>query len=159
MHIRQAANINNTKTAGNTKCRSGNSCDYREGTTYSWCYTDYSNYWDYCCTGPCTTDTRTFLWCPSGDKRQFCGSDATRDVSGRKCLDTHTCGIHLDYNVLGLVSALWCLVDLVGNWGYCCAPFSLCGKYGESYNWCTTSPFTKVSYAGMDLNWQYCTIN
>ncbi|KAL3878127.1 hypothetical protein ACJMK2_030549 [Sinanodonta woodiana] len=155
IYLRQAGNMDNTWTAGNTKCRPSTRCDFHGGTSYSWCYTDYSNNWDYCCTGPCNSNGKPYLWCQSGDTFQYCGDGGSRDISGRKCLNTHRCGVHMDTSTarLNVPDRYWCLVDINGNWGFCCAPFSPCGKHGKTYNWC------RVDVVSLGLDEKSCTIN
>ncbi|KAL3878184.1 hypothetical protein ACJMK2_030553 [Sinanodonta woodiana] len=153
VYLPEAANMDKTRTAGNTKCRSQSECGYHDGVNYSWCYTDYSDNWDYCCTGECTTEGATFLWCQSGLQAQYCGNTNTKDVNGRKCLGTHTCGTHMEDIYSPFADYYWCYVDMNANWGYCCSPFSNCGKHGESYNWCNTSRSSDSN------SWDYCNIN
>ncbi|KAK3578037.1 hypothetical protein CHS0354_039584 [Potamilus streckersoni] len=148
LYLQQKAQyMDQTITAGNTRCRSNNKCGFHSGTGYSWCYTDYSNNWDYCCTGICSFVQNGFYWCPSGEVWQYCGSHLYKDIEGRPCLETHLCGLH---NEDGDMVNYWCLVDLAGNWGYCCAPYSLCEKHGMDYLWC----YTTRSSSG--TKWQYC---
>ncbi|KAL3835862.1 hypothetical protein ACJMK2_021323 [Sinanodonta woodiana] len=122
-------------TAGRTLCRANTSCDNYQGTSYSWCYTDFSNRWDYCCDGECNYHDKTYLWCSAGDTWQYCGNCLTRDLQGRPCLDTFPCGVH-NNELKQVMSYYWCYVDLNGNWDYCCAPHRKCRKGSKSYNWC-----------------------
>ncbi|KAL3878126.1 hypothetical protein ACJMK2_030550 [Sinanodonta woodiana] len=150
MYVRQFAN---TFTAGITRCRPDNQCGYHGRTNYFWCYTDYSNYWDYCCTGTCIQDFDSEFVCASGTTLTRCGNGANKDVSGRKCLDTHQCGLHMETHLLSSPTYYWCLVDLDENWGYCCSPFNKCGKHEKSYDWCKTGVYES------DGHWQYCNTN
>ncbi|KAL3836084.1 hypothetical protein ACJMK2_021537 [Sinanodonta woodiana] len=135
-------------TAGRTKCRGGALCARRQNPDYSWCYTDYSGGWDYCCTAECTYVGDT-LKCASGSRSQYCGNTRTLDIEGRPCLPTFPCGVH--YNELKERDFYyWCYVDLNANWGFCCAPHSKCEKGTYSSAWC---------YIGADRSnkgWDYC---
>lgn len=135
-------------TAGNSLCRYGDKCGYH-GYKYSWCYTSFSNHWDYCCTGPCGRAGGTdYWWCRSGSKWQYCG-DSGRVVGteGKSCLPSHPCGVH---NEDGKAKYYWCLKDNNRNYQYCCQPEDSCSTKGYSYNWCYTG-WKK------DTSWQYCT--
>ncbi|KAL3836093.1 hypothetical protein ACJMK2_021546 [Sinanodonta woodiana] len=127
-------------TAGRTKCRRDENCGYHQKTDYSWCYTDYSDGWDYCCTGICSYYTNS-LECPSGSQRQYCGSVRKSDIQGRPCLDTFPCGIHKNELQKGN-TYYWCYVDLDGNWDFCCAPHSGCQKRSSRSAWCNVEAST-----------------
>ncbi|XP_045157066.2 uncharacterized protein LOC123523457 [Mercenaria mercenaria] len=121
-------------TAGITRCRSGNRCGYH-GYSYSWCYVDFSNSWDYCCTGSCGFGSNTnYMWCSSGSTWQYCGKAGRRDVEGRLCLKGFPCGMHQE---IGKANYYWCYTDSSRNWGKCCQPWdqckSKCGKYSACY--------------------------
>ncbi|KAL3835860.1 hypothetical protein ACJMK2_021321 [Sinanodonta woodiana] len=137
-------------TAGRTLCWANTQCDNHLEQPYKWCYTDYSNRWDYCCNGDCNFHGKTYLWCYAGLKHwQYCGNCLTYDVQGRKCLINMPCGVHKNELKAG-DSFYWCYVDLNLNWDYCCAPHSRCGQGAESYDWC---------YVGTDITsdaWRYC---
>ncbi|KAL3836070.1 hypothetical protein ACJMK2_021523 [Sinanodonta woodiana] len=134
-------------TAGNTRCRHDNKCGFHQRTRYSWCYTNYSGGWGYCCTDYCRLHPRDYYWCPSGNWVEHCGGYQTKDVSGRPCLEDHVCGMHYEEGENG---SYWCYVDLNGNWGYCCAVLSPCDYRGKSYTWCYISGYTTHPF------WQYC---
>ncbi|KAL3836077.1 hypothetical protein ACJMK2_021530 [Sinanodonta woodiana] len=134
-------------TAGNTRCRLDNTCGFHKRTTYSWCYTDYSNNWGYCCTDTCRLKGKDFFWCPSGDTYQHCGGTRTSDVLGRPCLKDHQCGMHFEEGQSGFH---WCFVDLNLNWGYCCTVLETCDYHDESYKWCYISGYRRNN------KWQYC---
>ncbi|KAL3836090.1 hypothetical protein ACJMK2_021543 [Sinanodonta woodiana] len=122
-------------TSGNTKCRGDDICNDSLNITSSWCYTDYSDNWDYCCTSKCDYNGEKFLWCQSGVFWQYCGNNRTTDIQGRACLETYPCGAHS--NDLSPDDAYyWCYVDLDGNWDYCCAPHTPCSFYSKNYAWC-----------------------
>ncbi|KAL3836092.1 hypothetical protein ACJMK2_021545 [Sinanodonta woodiana] len=125
----------NQFTAGNTKCRGNEDCGYHKGTKYSWCYTDYSDNWDYCCTTRCGYDGEEYLWCQSGDQWQYCGNNRTTDVQGRSCLKTYPCGVHKN-ELRSIDRYYWCYVDLNGTFDVCCAPHSPCLKRVSRTPWC-----------------------
>ena len=133
-------------TAGNTVCREDSPCGNR-GYSYSWCYTDYSNNWEYCCVGPCDYQGATFKWCNIGNTWEYCGSypsgDESKDVKQRPCLSNYPCGKHGAYP-----RTYWCYVDANKNWDWCCSPESSCDYHGEIYKWCYT---TDRGYF-----WAYC---
>ncbi|KAL3836094.1 hypothetical protein ACJMK2_021547 [Sinanodonta woodiana] len=136
-------------TAGRTKCRGSENCGYHLQKDYSWCYTDYSDNWDFCCTGLCVYYDDS-LACPSGSMRQFCGSNRISDIQGRRCLDNYPCGVHKnDINVVDRY--YWCYVDLDGNWDYCCAPHSVCKIHDRS-----VIPWCFVSASTLDKFWMKC---
>ncbi|KAK3591233.1 hypothetical protein CHS0354_003867 [Potamilus streckersoni] len=137
-------------TAGNTVCRTNEICRFHQQADYMWCHTDYSNNWDYCCTGDCGyNDARNYLWCPSGSRWQYCGNDRTRDVYGRFCLETFKCGVHKE-DLRDGDYYFWCYVDLNKNWGLCCAPHSPCKKRFSSSPWCY------ISASKLGRSWQRC---
>ena len=133
-------------TAGNSLCRQDHKCG-KYGKSFSWCYTDYSNNWDYCCTDSCATRGENYLWCHSGSRWQYCGDAGTVNVKGRHCLPSSPCGLHLDVNAN--TNYYWCYEDNNKNWQYCCQPTCPCNWYSEGYKWC---------YTGYKLHtkWQYC---
>ncbi|KAL3835855.1 hypothetical protein ACJMK2_021316 [Sinanodonta woodiana] len=122
-------------TAGRTLCRPNKYCGNHQQTSYSWCYTDFSDRWDYCCDGECNYYGGTYLWCSVGSTWQYCGNCLKKDVQGRQCLLTFPCGVHKNELEQG-DRYYWCYVDLDGNWDYCCAPHSKCGFHSKSYTWC-----------------------
>ncbi|KAL3835911.1 hypothetical protein ACJMK2_021372 [Sinanodonta woodiana] len=125
-------------TAGRTMCRNNHFCGTHDNTPFSWCYTDFSDNWDYCCTGECNYYGYDYLWCKSGIRWQYCGSCLKKDVKGRQCLATFPCGLHLELG--GKEDRYyWCYVDLDKNWEYCCAPHSQCAQRGYKYFWCLIS--------------------
>ena len=137
-------------TAGNSLCRVDSPCG-NHGYSYSWCYTDYSNNWEYCCVGPCYHHGGTigYKWCNVGSTWEYCGSyfsgdhDEVRDVKQRPCLPNYPCGKH------GASSRrYWCYVDANKNWDYCCSPESACDYHGGTYKWCYT--------ADNGYHWDYC---
>ncbi|KAK3592315.1 hypothetical protein CHS0354_000870 [Potamilus streckersoni] len=122
-------------TAGNTMCRPNNVCGFQQKTNYKWCYTDYSDNWDYCCIGACDFQGTTYMWCQTGKRWTYCGEYLKHDIQGRPCLFTFPCGLHQE--VTGKTQRFyWCYVDVAHNWDYCCAPWSECKKHGFTYNWC-----------------------
>ncbi|KAL3847331.1 hypothetical protein ACJMK2_018246 [Sinanodonta woodiana] len=123
------------KTAGNSFCRSDHTCGYHEGQAYSFCYVDYSDNWDYCCTGKCDYHEYSYLWCASGNKWQYCGDAGLISIDGTPCHYLHPCGMHQEK---GKDSTYWCYVDHRLNWRRCCAPSSKCDYYGYNYKWCYT---------------------
>ena len=133
-------------TAGNSLCRQDHKCG-KYGESFSWCYTDYSNNWDYCCTDSCATRGENYLWCHSGSRWQYCGDAGMVNVVGRHCLPSSPCGLHLDVNAN--TNYYWCYEDNNKNWQYCCQPTCPCNWYSEGYTWC---------YTGYKLHtkWQYC---
>ncbi|KAL3835851.1 hypothetical protein ACJMK2_021312 [Sinanodonta woodiana] len=136
-------------TAGRTMCRSNNACGQHGGTSYTWCYTDFADGWDYCCTGECNYNGETYLWCSSGNTWQYCGNCLKTDIQGRPCLLTFPCGVHKNY-LPETDRYYWCYVDLDKNWDYCCAPHSKCGYHSWNFNWC---------YIGADTTndvWRTC---
>ena len=53
-------------TAGNSICRPNHPCGYH-GEKYSWCYVDFNDNWEYCCTGNCGHNgDYKYNWCNSG---------------------------------------------------------------------------------------------
>ncbi|KAL3835850.1 hypothetical protein ACJMK2_021311 [Sinanodonta woodiana] len=122
-------------TAGRTMCRTNSVCGYEQGTSYKWCYTDFSNTWDYCCTGECNYYGAKYLYCSVGSTWQYCGNCLKKDIKGRPCLLTFPCGVHKKELIEGN-RYYWCYVDLDLNWDYCCAPHSKCGYHSTSFNWC-----------------------
>jgi len=135
-------------TAGNTLCRSDNRCGYHD-QQYSWCYVDFSNNWDYCCTETCDFHGQNYLWCKSGSgsKWQYCGKGGDMDIKHHRCVANYPCGVHQE---IGKKSYYWCYKDLNKNWDYCCQPWHSCGKHGRAYNWCYTG-YTR------DSSMQKCT--
>ncbi|KAL3835856.1 hypothetical protein ACJMK2_021318 [Sinanodonta woodiana] len=136
-------------TAGRTFCRSNAKCEQELETSFSWCYTDFSDRWDYCCTGECNYYGENYLWCSVGSTWQYCGNCLKKDVQGRECLATFPCGMHKNELKSGSLY-YWCYVDLDGNWEYCCAPHSKCSMQSKAYNWC---------YVGGDITsstWSEC---
>ncbi|KAK3592316.1 hypothetical protein CHS0354_000872 [Potamilus streckersoni] len=123
-------------TAGNTMCRRDNKCGYHQRQRYKWCYTDYSDNWDFCCTGECWwNQNASYMWYQSGIRWTYCGGEQIHDIQNRECLLTFPCGLHQE--VTGKTQRYyWCYVDLAHNWDYCCAPDSPCEKRGYSYYWC-----------------------
>ncbi|KAK3609547.1 hypothetical protein CHS0354_019558 [Potamilus streckersoni] len=139
----------NTYTAGNTKCKYGTSCEYYESGKYSYCYTEYT--WDFCCTGPCEiSDSRTFMYCPTGELSTICGSSGNRTVDGKTCIESHPCGIHeTDKSFL---DTYWCRTDNNHWWEHCCNPLDPCRDRGDGYgNWCYTGLII-----GTGNKWEYC---
>ncbi|KAK3600450.1 hypothetical protein CHS0354_037856 [Potamilus streckersoni] len=137
-------------TAGNTKCRIDNKCGYHQGTEYSWCYTDYSDKYGYCCIDRCRKEDKPYFWCSAGKSWkhwQYCGGYEVTDVTGRPCLETHKCGAHYEDGENGFH---WCFVDLNRNWGYCCSPNHFCDRHGGEYPWCY------ITIRDYDMNWRYC---
>lgn len=134
------------RTAGNTMCREDSPCGNR-GYSYSWCYTDYSNHWEYCCVGPCDYQDLSHKWCNVGSTWEYCGGypsgDESKDVKQRPCVQNYPCGKHGVYP-----RNYWCYVDADKNWDYCCSPESKCDFHGESYKWCYT--------ADGEYFWAYC---
>ncbi|KAL3836085.1 hypothetical protein ACJMK2_021538 [Sinanodonta woodiana] len=122
-------------TAGNSECRWNEKCGYHGDVRYSWCYTDYSDSWDYCCTSQCDFDEQNYKTCISGNTRQYCGQSGEIDIQGRPCLENHPCGVHTN-DLRGSARYYWCYVDLNENWDFCCAPHSPCEKRSSSYTWC-----------------------
>ncbi|KAL3847341.1 hypothetical protein ACJMK2_018256 [Sinanodonta woodiana] len=133
-------------TAGNTLCRADQKCDFHQGVTYKYCYVDYSNNWDYCCTGDCDYHGYTYMWCDSGDQWQYCGDPGETNIDGRPCHYAYPCGMHQEKS---RASSYWCYVDHKLNWNRCCSPSSKCDYHGYSYKWCYTG-YKK------ETNWQYC---
>ncbi|KAL3847367.1 hypothetical protein ACJMK2_018282 [Sinanodonta woodiana] len=134
------------KTAGNSFCRPGQTCGYQEGKRYSFCYVDYSNNWDYCCTGPCDYHGKSYMWCLSGYKWQYCGDAGYLNIDGIPCYHSHPCGMHQEASK---ESDYWCYVDHKLSWNRCCAPSSKCDYHGLSYKWCYTG-YKK------DTDWYEC---
>ncbi|KAL3847363.1 hypothetical protein ACJMK2_018278 [Sinanodonta woodiana] len=139
--------ISNNKTAGNSFCRWDQTCGFHEKQPYSFCYVDYSNRWDYCCTGECDYHGYSYLHCKTGNTWQYCGEAGTMDIDGRPCHYLHPCGMHLEAKT---ASTYWCYVDHRKNYGICCQPSSSCDNHGESYKWCWTGYKKETS-------WKYCT--
>ncbi|KAK3591196.1 hypothetical protein CHS0354_003822 [Potamilus streckersoni] len=136
-------------TAGNTLCRGNNYCDFHQSTKYTWCFTDYSDSWDYCCTGSCDFHQNSYVWCQTGTEWAYCGGNQTYDIQARHCLATFPCGLHQE--VPGNDERhFWCYVDLRLNWDYCCAPWNTCDKHGYSYNWCY------IMNSKLSDKWQEC---
>ncbi|KAL3836091.1 hypothetical protein ACJMK2_021544 [Sinanodonta woodiana] len=141
IHCVEAEDVVNTLaesnqfTAGNTKCRGNDVCRNQQNKNYHWCYTDYSDNWDYCCTSQCVYAGATYLWCQSGAWWQYCGHNGTTDIQGRPCIKTAPCGVHKN-DLISSNKYYWCYVDLNGNWDFCCAPHSKCKDISDSYGWC-----------------------
>ncbi|KAL3836071.1 hypothetical protein ACJMK2_021524 [Sinanodonta woodiana] len=134
-------------TAGNTQCRHDNICGYHQNTKYSWCYTDYSDRWGYCCTSLCLFAGREYQRCYSGNTWQYCGNYRTYTITGKPCLLNHPCGMHYEE---GEINFVWCYIDLNQNYEYCCREFSACSEHGEKYTWCYISGFRTHT------EWDYC---
>ncbi|KAL3837060.1 hypothetical protein ACJMK2_022447 [Sinanodonta woodiana] len=106
-------------TISNVPCRNNHRCE-RHGYSYTWCYTDSRDNWDYCCDTPCAYDKTNALLCKSGSYVKFCGSPGIQTVFLETCVDWWPCGHH-DYNYY------WCYTDNEGkNWDYCCHPNASC---------------------------------
>ncbi|KAK3594494.1 hypothetical protein CHS0354_007132 [Potamilus streckersoni] len=113
-------------TASNLSCRTGHSCG-KYGYSYTWCYTDRDNSWDYCCDSACKYFKDGGLRCYSGKNRFFCGNPGTITAIGKPCRSSHTCGSH-DFVYY------WCYTN--DSWDYCCHPGTKCtGGY------CSASTF------------------
>lgn len=113
---------NNVKymTAGNSFCRVNHTCGYY-GKTYMWCFTTYSDHWDYCCTGPCYEKV-IFVGssCSSGSTYARCGGGGTRSKTGTLCLSDFPCGHHHDIaSRVFMLYSHWCYIDFNMNWDYC----------------------------------------
>ncbi|KAK3591192.1 hypothetical protein CHS0354_003818 [Potamilus streckersoni] len=122
-------------TAGNTLCRVPHICNFHQSSSYKWCYTDYSDSWDYCCAGSCGFDRATYMWCQTGTEWTYCGGNKKHDIQGRPCLESFPCGLHPE--ITGKSEKYyWCYVDLFHNWDYCCAPWNICDKRGSTYHSC-----------------------
>ncbi|KAK3611127.1 hypothetical protein CHS0354_014874 [Potamilus streckersoni] len=157
--VEREISISTRYTAGGTMCRQDSNCGFHVGTSYSWCYVDYSDDWDYCCTAQC-------IWrigkggkpkCVSGNTFQYCSApdDDAKDVDLRPCLPTHPCGIH---NEGGTSEYYWCYVDLNRNWGFCCSPFVPCAKYGRSYYWCDAGTDASLDPETEYTHFEFCKV-
>ncbi|KAL3837065.1 hypothetical protein ACJMK2_022452 [Sinanodonta woodiana] len=110
---------NGDAAISNVPCRENHRCE-RHGYSYTWCYTDSSDNWDYCCDTPCQYDDEGALRCKSGSYDKFCGSPGTKTVLLENCVDRWPCGHH-DYNYY------WCYTDNdLKSWNYCCHPNATC---------------------------------
>ncbi|KAK3590530.1 hypothetical protein CHS0354_010634 [Potamilus streckersoni] len=119
-------------TASNLACRPGQSCG-RHGYSYTWCYTDAKNFWDYCCDGPCKYDSYDGLRCKSGTYDVFCGNPGPITALGNECKSWHTCGHHL-------YEYFWCYTPT--SWEYCCHPNETCRWYSwYQYYVCSASAY------------------
>ncbi|KAK3609545.1 hypothetical protein CHS0354_019556, partial [Potamilus streckersoni] len=115
--------VDNTFTAGNTRCKQGSSCEYYSSGKYSFCYTDTN--WDYCCSGPCEPiSSRTFMYCQSGELTKHCGGAGSLTVLGETCIPSHQCGVHESDG--SFINTYWCKTDETIRWGYCCNPLDPC---------------------------------
>ncbi|KAL3836089.1 hypothetical protein ACJMK2_021542 [Sinanodonta woodiana] len=132
-------------TAGNTMCRWNEECGFHQGKKYSWCYTDYSDNWDYCCTTRCRYLDENYKWCQSGNQWQYCGSDLKKDINGRQCLQNFPCGTHMN-EISSDRSYFWCYVDLALNWDFCCAPHSPCQMGSTTYYWCYIEVYKTITF-------------
>lgn len=133
-------------TAGNTLCRNGSRCDF-QGYPYKWCYVDFNDAWDYCCTSPCGFAQNTnYMWCESGSRWQHCGDAGTVTVEKQQCLSEYPCGMHQER---GGADFYWCYIDAVRSWEHCCQPQDTCSKKGETYDWCWTGKENGTV-------WMYC---
>ncbi|KAL3847338.1 hypothetical protein ACJMK2_018253 [Sinanodonta woodiana] len=144
---KETLKVDDRYTAGRTSCRADNKCDFHGGVSYKYCYVDYSDNWDYCCTGPCDYHQgTTYLWCESGSKSQYCGNAGNINIDGRTCYYSHPCGMHQEK---GKEPFYWCYVDHKLNWNRCCRPGSKCDYHGAAYKWCYTG-YQK------DTSWYEC---
>ena len=133
-------------TLDGTHCRNGHTCGFYD-EDYLWCYTDWSNNWDYCCEDDCDFRNKTsYMWCITGNNQRwnYCSQrSSVVAISGNPCLQEHECGLHGE-------SYHWCFTDLNKNWDYCCQPWHPCGYHGEKYKWCYCGRSKKSK-------WKYCT--
>ena len=133
-------------TSDGAHCRHGHKCG-RHGKDYSWCYTDWSDNWGYCCENDCTFRGEPYMWCRTGGSKKswnYCSQRSSIiTITGNRCLQEHECGLHGE-------SYYWCYTDLDKNWKHCCQPWHLCGYHNKKYKWC---------YCGRskETTWQYCT--
>ncbi|KAL3837061.1 hypothetical protein ACJMK2_022497 [Sinanodonta woodiana] len=119
-------------TISNVPCRENHRCE-RHGYSYTWCYTDSRDNWDYCCDSPCVYDATNALRCKSGNSFKFCGSPGMKSALLQTCVGWWPCGHH-GYNYY------WCYTDNEGkSWDFCCHPNAMCyTPKGFSDNVCNT---------------------
>ncbi|XP_074873176.1 uncharacterized protein LOC142024817 isoform X2 [Carettochelys insculpta] len=118
----------------------------KHDSAYSWCYTSYSNNWDYCCTDKCSVNPNSRKYeCARGDgtATECSPQYSAATVSGKACRADHPCGL---YNK----SYFWCYTDYRDNWEYCCSPQHFCGDHDKDHLWCYTRDPEK--------SWEYCTL-
>ena len=122
---------NSTITIGGDRCRDLSSCAFG-GYTYKWCYTDWSDNWDYCCKDKCMfREGYNYLTCETGDGLKGCSSRSSIfTIKGERCLGDHECGLHGE-------SYYWCYTDIAKHWNYCCQPWHTCEKHKKTADkWC-----------------------
>ncbi|MEW8546647.1 MAG: hypothetical protein AB2693_24280, partial [Candidatus Thiodiazotropha sp.] len=123
--------LSNTLSAMGDRCRDGHPCGFH-GQQYYWCYTDWSNNWDYCCRDECDFRGSSYQWCHAGSKWAYCSQPFSMiTLPGRTCREDHECGTHGK-------AYFWCYTDKEKNWEYCCQPWHDCLYYGSSFKWCYT---------------------
>ncbi|XP_060570072.1 uncharacterized protein LOC132728447 [Ruditapes philippinarum] len=119
-------------SAGGSRCRDDHPCGYHK-ESYQWCYTDWSNNWDYCCIDDCgLRDSTSYSWCYTSNSKHwsYCSQRSSMiGVEGKRCRADHECGLHGKFYH-------WCYTDTVDNWQYCCQPWHTCDKHNRSYKWC-----------------------
>lgn len=129
-----------------TLCRPGHNCG-KHDESYLWCYTDWSDNWQYCCEDDCDFGEEGYTYCTTaGNSWNYCSQTSSMIPikSERRCLQDHQCGLYGE-------TYYWCYVDLNKNWDYCCQPWDLCRDRKDGYKkWCYTGREKEKS-------WQYCT--